>query len=78
MSLWRKTDGAIGEGLAADSNNDNVINGNDYTIWRELFGNDRHDGHHHHASGAGLPANIPEPASIVLIAIALVAHLRTR
>jgi CHRD domain-containing protein len=80
--MWRKTEGDIGEGLQADSNNDNVINQDDYTEWRRLFGNDRHDGHHH-GSGAGSLASIPEtntlvPAACALVALPLVVRLRLR
>jgi len=68
--IWRNTQANIGEGLAADSNNDNVIDDLDYAEWRSVFGNDRHDGHHH-GSGASGPSNVPESPAAALIAIAI-------
>jgi hypothetical protein len=66
--LWRGSEGTTGEGLQADSNNDNRIDIEDYNEWRSLFGNDRDDGHHH---GSG--AAVPEPSALVFsIATALV------
>jgi hypothetical protein len=75
--MWRKTEGDIGDGLQTDSNNDNVINEDDYTEWQRLFGNDRQAGHPHgDVNGAALATNIPEPSTVALIAIWLLAPLR--
>jgi hypothetical protein len=35
---WRNSLGQAGAGLAADGNNDGVVNGADYDLWRARFG----------------------------------------
>jgi hypothetical protein len=74
--VWRKTLLTTGEGLKADSNNDNVINDDDYTAWRQNFGNfglGTPPG-----SGATFSSSIPEPSAFALIAIALLMPLTFR
>jgi hypothetical protein len=73
-ALWRKTVGNTGEGLKADSNNDNVINDEDYTAWRQNFG---HSGlSTPPGSGTAFLTSIPEPSTVALVAIWLLAPLR--
>jgi CHRD domain len=74
--LWRKTVLTTGEGLKADSNNDNVINDDDYTAWRQNFGNAGLSSTP--GSGAALSASIPEPGALALVAFALLAPLGLR
>jgi hypothetical protein len=68
--MWRKNLLTTGEGLKADSNNDNLINDDDYNAWRQNFG---------HAgltappgSGAAIQANVSEPRTLFLVALALI------
>jgi hypothetical protein len=72
--VWRKTFGTTGEGLKADSNNDNVVNEIDFTAWRQNFGNFGLS--YSPASGASLGSSIPEPSSVYLVVIALLAWRR--
>jgi hypothetical protein len=79
--LWSNTVGDMGEGLAADSDNDNVIGEDDYQAWRANFGSDRHDQlEHTHEHGVASLASVPEPASIafVFVAMAFAGTLRKR
>jgi hypothetical protein len=72
--MWRKTLTITGEGLKADSNNDNVINQDDYTAWRQNFG---HFGlSSSPGSGAVSTATIPEPRALTLVAFALLVPIR--
>lgn len=63
--LWRKTISQSGPALAADGNNNGVIDPADFTIWRTNYGAQAA------ASGTGLTSTIPEPTSIILVALSL-------
>jgi hypothetical protein len=67
-TLWRKTFGSVGPNLPADGFPDGFIDEYDYDVWREAYGN-------HNGSGAGngwsLLTSVPEPTTIVSIAIAV-------
>jgi mannan endo-1,4-beta-mannosidase len=69
-SIWRDTMGQTGTGLAADGNANNQIDVGDYDIWRANFGNS--------ASGTATGSAVPEPTSILLLGIAIIAGLTDR
>jgi hypothetical protein len=51
--------------LAADGNGDNVVNNLDYSFWKSRFGNTS-------GSGSALGgASVPEPASLLLMSLAI-------
>jgi hypothetical protein len=62
--LWRKTITQSGPALAADGNNNGVIDPADFTIWRNSYGAQA-------GAGATLPGQIPEPASLLMLFIAI-------
>jgi T5SS/PEP-CTERM-associated repeat protein len=77
--VWRESLGQMGQGLAADGNGDGIINQADYDVWRSHFGSI--------ASGVNAGADtksikntsaVPEPASTVLVCLALVTAARWR
>jgi GH35 family endo-1,4-beta-xylanase len=57
--VWRNTLGSVDD-LRADGNGDEMIDAGDYDIWKSLFGTV-------YGSGAGSIANVPEPASVVIL-----------
>jgi endoglucanase len=61
-TVWQSTFGQTGAGLAADANFDGVVDARDYVIWRSQMS----------SGGAGAlgSATVPEPSSLVLLAIA--------
>jgi hypothetical protein len=57
--LWRTTFGSTSK-LAADANQDNVVDAADYVIWRKAFD----------AAGAGVAAaSVPEPSVTAILAL---------
>jgi hypothetical protein len=72
--VWRSTYGQTGEGLKADSDNDNFVGATDYVAWLKNFG---HTGlSTPPGSGAVSTAAIPEPSTLTLVAVALLAPIR--
>jgi GH35 family endo-1,4-beta-xylanase len=72
-TVWRNTLGST-EDLRADGNGDRLVDDADYAIWRSYFGTS-------YGSGSGqASATVPEPASDVLLLLAVVsaAGLRSR
>jgi serralysin len=65
-TVWRDSLGKTGSGLAADGNGDNVVNAADYTLWQAHFGQTAGGG-----SGASASGAVPEPASLVLMTLAV-------
>jgi T5SS/PEP-CTERM-associated repeat protein len=65
-TVWRDTLGKTGINLAADGDGDNVVTQLDYGIWKTNFG-------HIAGSGARSSAAVPEPRSLCLLAIGLIA-----
>lgn len=61
--VWRSTFGATSGDMRADGNEDGTIDGGDYTFWRDRL-----------AAGLGAAA-VPEPATILLVALGLIAIL---
>jgi hypothetical protein len=66
--LWRDTSGST-TNLAADGDGNNQVNSGDYTFWRARFGNSA-------GVAAVSTAMVPEPAALLLLAIALAATRR--
>jgi len=64
-TVWRKTLGQVGTGLAADGNGNGSIDIGDYSVWRTHFGQTAASG-----SGASANAAVPEPAALVLLMFA--------
>ncbi len=64
--VWRQTLGQTGGGLAADGNGDNMVDQTDYAVWRSQFGQTSGSG-----SGAIANAAVPEPATLVLLMLAM-------
>lgn len=61
-AVWQNSFGQTGAGLAADANLNGVVDAGDYTIWRD----------HANLPGAGALSGgaVPEPYSLVLLAVA--------
>ncbi len=70
-TVWRDSLGRTGTNLAADGDNNNIVNQNDYSIWRTNFGETLG------GSLAGTSVAVPEPAGLA-IAVLLLALLRSR
>lgn len=64
--------GPIGESLAADADHNNVVDVEDYNLWKQVFGSQYDAG-----GGNGSLAEVPEPGSAMLVLIAAIA-LATR
>jgi hypothetical protein len=72
--LWRKTYHGSGEEQLADSNNDDFVDEADYTAWRQSFGNVGIS--YSSGSGASVGSAIPEPRTLTMVALALLAPTR--
>jgi T5SS/PEP-CTERM-associated repeat protein len=59
-TVWRDSLGHTGSGLAADGNLNNKIDAGDYDVWKTHFGT-------HAGSGTGAAAEVPEPATSMLL-----------
>ncbi|MEX2091990.1 MAG: endo-1,4-beta-xylanase [Pirellulales bacterium] len=68
--VWRDTLGSTGD-MRADGDGNEMIDQGDYDVWKSLFGTT-------YGSGAGSLATVPEPASVVLLAIGAVACFSRR
>jgi hypothetical protein len=66
-------------GLPGDFNGDNVVDAADYVVWRKNPGGiyTQNDFNIGESAGAGATSAVPEPASLLLIAIALQALYRS-
>jgi poly(beta-D-mannuronate) lyase len=66
--LWRKTSGQnVPHWSGADGNGDGVVDGEDFDVWSENVGSSLT------GAGGGAAAFVPEPASQILAAMAIVA-----
>jgi T5SS/PEP-CTERM-associated repeat protein len=70
-TVWRNTLGQMGAGLAADGDDDGMITQMDYTVWKSHYGETA-------GSGASLSTNansaeVPEPNTIALMLLAIIA-----
>ena len=63
-NVWRDSFGDQGDDLPADGNADLEVNAPDYNIWRDNFGR---------TLDIGAGASVPEPATLVLLTLALMA-----
>jgi hypothetical protein len=68
--VWRDTLGLVGTGLPADGNLNGLIEGGDYIVWRAGFG--IYFGPAHGSS------TVPEPSSLLLLALAALCGLAAR
>jgi autotransporter-associated beta strand protein len=66
LVVWKGQYGNTGAGLAADADGNNTVDGADFLVWQKNVGA--------HASVAAVGA-VPEPASVVLVAMAFGAAL---
>lgn len=66
-SRWRDTLGQTGAALAADGNGNGLIDAGDYNVWKSNFGQ---------TAGAASAAPVPEPHTLMLLAVALACTLR--
>jgi mannan endo-1,4-beta-mannosidase len=66
-TIWRESLGQIGFGLVADANINGEVDVGDYDIWCANFGNS--------SAAAASTAGIPEPASVLLLGIAIIVGL---
>jgi hypothetical protein len=57
--------------LAADANEDNIVNSKDYDLWRSNFGRTE-------TTGIGTVANVPESTTRVLVLVAGCAFILRR
>jgi hypothetical protein len=64
--IWQRELGSTGTGLAADANNDAVVNAADLSLWQTHFGETQS-----RAAAAPAAHQVPEPASIALVATIL-------
>lgn len=67
-SVWRDTRNSTTQ-LAADANLDGIVNSTDYNAWRSAYGN---------GAASAPTAAVPEPAAVVMVAIALAIVNRSR
>jgi hypothetical protein len=63
-SVWRKTFGQTGAGLAADGDGDYLVDVGDFHVWRAHFGEVVGSGG---GSGIGLQPAVPEPANCIFV-----------
>lgn len=70
FSLWRDTLGAVGSSLAADGDGDGSVDVDDFNVWKNHFGQSL-------GSGSGAAA-VPEPASCVVLLLAILAIVPAR
>ncbi len=70
-TVWRNTLGqAVNVGTGADGNVNGIIDSGDYSVWKSNFGTSGA------GSGGASSSAVPEPASVVLFAIALLFAIR--
>ena len=64
-TIWKDNFGSnVAPGSGADGNNNGVIDAADYTVWKDNFGN---------SLGNASVASVPEPASVCLMTLAMLA-----
>jgi phosphatidylinositol-3-phosphatase len=69
---WRDTLGStLAPGSGADGNGDGVIDQGDYDVWKANFGN-------HSGAGAGAKSAVPEPASLWMLVVGMLAVFSCR
>ena len=66
-NVWRDSQGQTGAGLAADADQNNVVDVEDFNLWKQLFGSQYGAG-----AGSGSIASVPEPTAAMLAAISCV------
>jgi hypothetical protein len=72
-TVWRDTLNTTGSALAADGNNNGRIDAGDYSVWKTNFGQTRGSG-----AVTNLSVGVPEPASAVLMVVALMSLIAMR
>ena len=60
--MWRDSFGHTGAGLAADGDNNGLIDADDYEVWKSNFG-------YHSGSDASANSAVPEPATLVMMIV---------
>jgi hypothetical protein len=75
-ALWRKQDGSIGAGYAADGDHNGFVDIDDYILWQSRFARTSGSG----SGGEVSVTAVPEPAALLLLAMAVacVAAVRYR
>jgi hypothetical protein len=63
-TVWRDSEGKVGAGLDADGDINGVVNQADYDIWLANFNHPPGAG-----AGGGDTSGVPEPSSLVLLAL---------
>ena len=71
--VWRNSVGELGSGLPADGNGNGQIDPGDYEIWKNNFGLTTGNG-----AGRGARVTVPEPASALLLILAMSIWLLRR
>ena len=69
-TVWRDTLGQTGEGLAADGSVNDLVDDDDYVVWKTNFGVTAVS-----SSGADAHAIVPEPTSLALLIVGMVATI---
>ncbi len=74
-TVWRDSFGQSGAGLPADGNGSGTVDEADYTLWKTHFGTTIGSGA---GSGETAPATVPEPTTLAMLGLGLLAVVAGR